>query len=101
MMSLAADIGGTYSRLAWTCNGTVTEDAEQRFDNSDFVSLEALIDHALSLRGDSGQAIDRMVTDAKALGANAIVDTRFSTSYLMGMASEILAYGTAVIIEDE
>ncbi len=45
------------------------------------------------------QAIDRMVAAAEALGANAIVDVRFSTSYLMGMASEILAYGTAVVIQ--
>ncbi len=47
------------------------------------------------------QALGRMITAAKALGANAILDVRFSTSYLMGMASEILAYGTAVIVEDE
>ena len=45
------------------------------------------------------QAIDRMTAAAEEMGANAIVDARFSTSYLMGMASEILAYGTAVQIE--
>lgn len=45
------------------------------------------------------QAIDRMVQQAEALGANAIVDARFSTSYIMGSASEILAFGTAVLIE--
>lgn len=45
------------------------------------------------------QSIDRMIQEAEALGANAIVDVRFSTSYIMGAASEILVVGTAVIIE--
>jgi uncharacterized protein YbjQ (UPF0145 family) len=45
------------------------------------------------------QALDRMVERAEELGANAIVDVRFSTSYIMGSASEILAFGTAVVIE--
>ncbi|RMD96726.1 MAG: YbjQ family protein [Calditrichaeota bacterium] len=44
------------------------------------------------------QAIDRMVAAAEAMGANAVIDVRFSTSYIMGMASEILAYGTAVVL---
>jgi uncharacterized protein YbjQ (UPF0145 family) len=47
------------------------------------------------------QALDRMRADAEALGANAITDVRFSTSYIMGMASEIMAYGTATLIEPE
>ncbi|MCG8607791.1 YbjQ family protein [bacterium] len=45
------------------------------------------------------QAIDRMKAMASEMGANAVVDVRFSTSYIMGMASEILAYGTAVVVE--
>lgn len=45
------------------------------------------------------QAIDRMVAEAEALGANAIVDVRFGTSYIMANASEILVFGTAVTIE--
>jgi uncharacterized protein YbjQ (UPF0145 family) len=45
------------------------------------------------------QAIDRMVADAQELGANAITDVRFATSYMMGAASEILAFGNAVIVE--
>ena len=47
------------------------------------------------------QALDRLLANAAELGANAVVDLNFSTSYIMGMASEILAYGTAVVIEDE
>jgi len=47
------------------------------------------------------QALDRMCAHAKKLGANAVVDVRFASSYVMGSASEILAYGTAVTIEAE
>ncbi len=42
------------------------------------------------------QALDRMIAQAEALGADAIINLRFSTSYIMASASEILAYGTAV-----
>ena len=47
------------------------------------------------------QAVQRMVERAEAMGANAIVATRFITAGIMGGASEILAYGTAVEVEDE
>jgi uncharacterized protein YbjQ (UPF0145 family) len=45
------------------------------------------------------QALDRMVAQASARGANAVLTVRFSTSYIMGSASEILAYGEAVVLE--
>ena len=47
------------------------------------------------------QAIDRMVQNAAEMGANAIVSVRFATSAVMGGAAELLAYGTAVIVEDD
>lgn len=47
------------------------------------------------------QALDRMVEEAEELGANAVVGTRFMTSMLMAGAAELLAYGTAVVIEDD
>jgi len=47
------------------------------------------------------QALDRMIRQAEELGANAIVEVRFSTSYIMGSAAEIMVYGTAVVTEDE
>ena len=47
------------------------------------------------------QALDRMVEEARGLGANAIISLRFSTSMIMGAAAELLAYGTAVAVEDE
>ncbi len=45
------------------------------------------------------QAIDRMIEDAQKLGANAVLKVSFSTSMIMQNASEILAYGTAVVVE--
>lgn len=45
------------------------------------------------------QAIDRMVEEAENIGANAIINVRFTTSMIMQSASEILAYGTAVVVE--
>lgn len=47
------------------------------------------------------QAIDRMVENADELGANAIINIRFTTSYIMGSASEILVFGDAVVVEKE
>ena len=45
------------------------------------------------------QAVQRMVEDAEKHGANAIVGMRFTTSMVMQNASEILAYGTGVVLE--
>ena len=45
------------------------------------------------------QALDRMAEQAVDMGANAIVSIRFTTSMLMGGAAELLAYGTAVVVE--
>ncbi len=45
------------------------------------------------------QSIDRMVEQAKERGANAIVGINFSTSMMMQSASEILVFGTAVLVE--
>ena len=45
------------------------------------------------------EAIARMVENAEKEGANAIVSMRFTTSMIMQNASEILAYGTAVVLK--
>ena len=45
------------------------------------------------------QALDRMIEEAEQRGANAIINVRFATSMIMQSASEILAYGTAVVAE--
>jgi uncharacterized protein YbjQ (UPF0145 family) len=47
------------------------------------------------------QTVDRMIAEAERLGANAIVATRFTTSVIVGGAAELLAVGTAVVIEPE
>lgn len=45
------------------------------------------------------EAIDRMKAQAKQLGANAVVNVRFSTSSVVAGAAEIYVYGTAVSME--
>ena len=45
------------------------------------------------------QALDRMTAMAKDLGADAVVDVRMTTSHVMQSAAEIVAYGTAVVLE--
>lgn len=47
------------------------------------------------------QSLDRMSAEAAALGANAVIATRFTTSVMMGGAAELLAIGTAVVVEPE
>ncbi len=47
------------------------------------------------------QALDRMLEQAKNLGANAVLGVRFSTSTVLQGAAELLAYGTAVRVEPE
>jgi uncharacterized protein YbjQ (UPF0145 family) len=43
------------------------------------------------------EAIERMVAQAAAIGANAVVNVRFSTSNITSGAAEVMAYGTAVV----
>ena len=47
------------------------------------------------------QAVDRMVKNANAMGANAVVMMRFDSSEIGQIMSEIVAYGTAVVLEEE
>jgi len=51
------------------------------------------------LRESRDEAIRRMVEQAKALGANAVINIRFSTSSITQGAAELYAYGTAVRVE--
>ena len=46
------------------------------------------------------EATGIMIEAANGLGANAVVGVRYTTSAVMSGASEILAYGTAVVVED-
>ncbi len=45
------------------------------------------------------EAVNRMTAQAKAVGANAVLNVRFSTSSVTQGAAELFAYGTAVIME--
>jgi uncharacterized protein YbjQ (UPF0145 family) len=45
------------------------------------------------------EAVDRMVQQAKVAGGNAVVNIRFSTSNIASGAAEVMAYGTAVVVE--
>ena len=44
------------------------------------------------------QAVDRLVQNATLMGANAVISMRFDSSELAGTMSEIVAYGTAVVV---
>ncbi|MCP2040435.1 uncharacterized protein YbjQ (UPF0145 family) [Neisseria sp. HSC-16F19] len=45
------------------------------------------------------EAVARMTQEAQQLGANAVINVRFSTASVAAGASEIFAYGTAVVVE--
>ena len=45
------------------------------------------------------EAIARMVAQAQGVGANAVINVRFSTSNITSAAAEVMAYGTAVFAE--
>jgi uncharacterized protein YbjQ (UPF0145 family) len=58
-----------------------------------------IVDYTKMISEAREQALDRMAAEAEKLGANAIVAVRFGTAEMMTAAAEILAYGTAVVIE--
>lgn len=45
------------------------------------------------------EAVNRMISQAETIGANAVINVRFSTSSVTAGAAELFAYGTAVILE--
>jgi uncharacterized protein YbjQ (UPF0145 family) len=47
------------------------------------------------------QAVERMMAQARQLGANAVVNVRFTTSSITSGAAELYAYGTAAVLEPE
>src|SRR6187397_3215292 len=63
-------------------------------------SLRSLVGGEL-LEDTRRQALDRMVSNASLMGANAVVSMRFDSSELNNSMSEIVAYGTAVVIEPD
>ncbi|MGB5450851.1 MAG: glucokinase [Sedimenticolaceae bacterium] len=61
MRFLAADIGGTYSRLSWSTDGSDVGNEPQVFNNAEFDSLEAVIERGLEMLAARGQPIEHMV----------------------------------------
>ena len=47
------------------------------------------------------EATHRMIEQARSIGANAVLNVRYSTSSVTAGASELFVYGTAVVLEDE
>ncbi len=48
-----------------------------------------------------GESLDRLEEHARSMGANAVIGVAFDSSEISQMMSEILAYGTAVVVEKE
>ena len=46
------------------------------------------------------QALDRLIAHAAAMGANAVIGLRFTSCEIAAGAAELLAYGTAVVVEE-
>lgn len=60
-----------------------------------------IVEYTELLASSRDEAIRRMVEKAKAMGANAVLGVRLATSAIMSGAAEVVAYGTAVVLERE
>jgi len=60
-----------------------------------------IIEYTKMIAESREQSIDRMTAEAESMGANAIVALRFTTASMMENSAELLAYGTAVIVEND
>lgn len=58
-----------------------------------------LVGYTELLNDSREEATSRMIEQAKAIGANAVVNVRFSTSSITAGAAELFVYGTAVWVE--
>jgi uncharacterized protein YbjQ (UPF0145 family) len=58
-----------------------------------------LVGYTELLNDSREEATNRMIQQAQAVGANAIVNVRFSTSSVSSGAAELFVYGTAVVVE--
>ena len=76
----------------------------RNFGRDIFAGLKNIIGGEISeytkLQADSReQALQRLVDDAERMGANAVINLRFTTTMVMQSCSEMLAYGTAVTVQ--
>lgn len=59
-----------------------------------------IVDYTKVIAETREQAFDRMVDDAKRMGANALLAIRFTSIEVMRNAAEIVVYGTAAVVEE-
>lgn len=59
-----------------------------------------ITDYTKMLAESREQALDRMMEEARQMGANGVLTVRFTTSNVMQGAAELLAYGTAVVLDE-
>jgi uncharacterized protein YbjQ (UPF0145 family) len=59
-----------------------------------------IVDYTKVIAETREQAFDRMVDDAKRMGANALLAVRFTSIEVMKNAAEIVVYGTAAVVEE-
>jgi len=98
LLSTTEDIGKKYKVLDVVRGNTIRA---RWFGRDIAASLKMLVGGEIKSYTDMisksrDQAVERMKEDAKKLGADAIVNVRFSTSDIMQGAAEVMAYGTAV-----
>lgn len=60
-----------------------------------------IVEYTELLAKSRDEALRRMVDKAKAMGANGVIGLRLATSTIMSGAAEVIAYGTAVVLEKE
>jgi len=60
-----------------------------------------IVEYTSLLEDSRRQALDRLITNATILGANAVLSMRYDSSSLSGSMSEIVAYGTAVVVIED
>jgi len=102
-ISTTFDIPGTQiSRYCGSCFGVVVR--SMGFAKGIGASFKALAGGEVSqytrlLEDSRRHAVDRMVQNAQVLGANAVVGMRFDSSEIGQSLTEIVAYGTAVVVE--
>lgn len=60
-----------------------------------------IVEYTELLARSRDEALKRMVEKAKSMGANGVIGVRLATSNIMSGAAEVVAYGTAVVLEKE
>ena len=80
--------------------------ARQHVGKDIFASLKNIVGGELKsytelMQEARDEAVERMIAEAQSMGANAVLNVRFATTSIAVGAAEILAYGSAVRLEDQ